>query len=86
MFVAIEKMHADLVRASTSNQVLYDHVADLRGRVDFLENENTQLRAILDNTRVAKRPAPKLSLAISKLDINEKPGSSTPSSVSTVLL
>ncbi|KAL5384900.1 hypothetical protein DPSP01_005006 [Paraphaeosphaeria sporulosa] len=79
MFVAIEKMHGDLVRTSASNQVLYEHVGILRGRVDSLEKENTQLRALVDNLRAAKRPVPKLSLAIDNLDINEKLRLVTPS-------
>ncbi|KAL5433150.1 hypothetical protein PMIN07_007851 [Paraphaeosphaeria minitans] len=79
MFVAIEKMHNDLIRTSASNQMLYEHVGKLRGRVDSLEKDNTKLKALVENLRGAKRPVPKLSLAIGNLDINEKSALLTPS-------
>ncbi|KAF2450300.1 hypothetical protein P171DRAFT_516214 [Karstenula rhodostoma CBS 690.94] len=79
MFVAIEKMHSDLIRTSASNQILYEHVGSLKGRVESLEKDNTQLRALIHSLHGAKRPVPKLSLAIGKLDINEKSGLPTPS-------
>lgn len=82
MLVAIQKVHNDLVRTSASNQVLYEHVGTLKDRVESLEKENTQIKALVDSLRGAKRPIPKLSLAISNLDINEKPSLSTPSTVS----
>jgi triphosphoribosyl-dephospho-CoA synthetase len=81
IYIAMEKMHSDIIRTSASNQALFEHVGILRGRMQTLEQENTQLRALVDGLRGGKRQAPKLNLAISNLDLNDKPGLPTPSTV-----
>ncbi|KAL1608556.1 hypothetical protein SLS60_003498 [Paraconiothyrium brasiliense] len=80
LFAAIDKMHSDIIRTSASNQVLYEHVGTLRGQLQTLEQENTQLRAIVEGLRSVKqqRQPPKLSLGISKLDLNDAPTNNLP--------
>jgi hypothetical protein len=81
IFTAMEKMHSDIIRTSASNQALFEHVGILRGRMQTLEQENIQLRAIVEGLRPGKRQAPKLNLAISNLHLNDTPGLPTPSTV-----
>lgn len=67
-------MHQDVVRTATSNQMLYDHVGALRARVNGLEQENKELRSLINerSRQLNQRRAPKLDLAISNLAIKEK--------------
>ena len=85
LFGALEKMHKDVIRTSASNQTLYEHVDLLRARVGILEEENMQLKALVDD-RGGKRQLPKLNLAISDLDLNDQPTGAlpTPSTVCTL--
>lgn len=87
LFAALKKMHSEVLKTSASNQSLYDYVGTLKARIMALEQDNTQLRAMLDG-RGIKQPPPKLSLAISKLDLDEHPsgGLPTPSTVRLRLL
>ncbi|KAJ4354186.1 uncharacterized protein N0V89_005919 [Didymosphaeria variabile] len=80
LFAAIDKMHSDVIRTSTSNQMLYEHVGMLRGHIQMLEQDNTQLRTVVEGLRGVKqqRQPPKLSLGISKLDLNDFPTNSLP--------
>ena len=68
LFTALEKMHEDVIRATTSNQILYDHVGILRTRVNTLERENAELRNLVEDTRTKIKPrqAPRLSVHVGK--------------------
>ncbi|KAF1965401.1 hypothetical protein BU23DRAFT_604241 [Bimuria novae-zelandiae CBS 107.79] len=78
LYTAIERLHQDVVRTTSSNQVLYEHVGALRGRVKKLEEENEELKDLLKDDSSSKtiigkqqRQAPKLDLAISNLALNK---------------
>lgn len=101
LFDALEKIHKDVIQATASNEVLYEHVGSLRDRVNTLEEENGELRARLDGSRVdqhqprpmaklKEKTRPKLSLAIDGLNLNGGLGGSfnlpTPSTVCSQIL
>ena len=76
LFTALEKMHDDVIRATTSNQILYDHVGTLRNRVNTLEKENAELRNLVEDTRTKFKPrqAPRLSVNVGKTSSTDDDG------------